>query len=108
MALGFGGCLARGVTSQHGVHIQAVDDHETIPLSVVCVLSKAWAAQVGPREVGVNAISPGPTRTEGTEGMGEALDRLASLAPPAVRPPRGDRLGNRLEPTRPSTPMTRA
>ncbi len=85
MALGFGGCLARGVTSQHGVHIQAVDDHETIPLSVVCVLSKAWAAQVGPREVGVNAISPGPTRTEGTEGMGEALDRLASLAP-AGRP----------------------
>src|ERR687891_708924 len=33
----------------------------------------------------VNAISPGPTRTEGSAGMGEALDQLASLAP-AGRP----------------------
>jgi NAD(P)-dependent dehydrogenase (short-subunit alcohol dehydrogenase family) len=35
--------------------------------------------------VRVNAISPGPTRTEGTAGMGAALDQLASLAP-AGRP----------------------
>ncbi|HET9967453.1 MAG TPA: SDR family oxidoreductase [Streptosporangiaceae bacterium] len=35
--------------------------------------------------VRVNAVSPGPTRTEGTEVMGDQLDQLAALAP-AGRP----------------------
>jgi len=45
------------------------------------LLTKSWAAEFGASGVRVNAVSPGPTRTEGMVVFGEGLDQLASLAP---------------------------
>ncbi|HET6738937.1 MAG TPA: SDR family oxidoreductase, partial [Kribbella sp.] len=44
-------------------------------------LTRSWAAEFGAAGVRVNAVSPGPTRTEGPAVMGENLDNLANTTP---------------------------
>jgi NAD(P)-dependent dehydrogenase (short-subunit alcohol dehydrogenase family) len=53
--------------------------------AAINLLAKTWAAECGPRGVRVNAVSPGPTLTEGTQAMGEGLEQLAAQGP-AGRP----------------------
>lgn len=73
---------ADDIDSAYAVNVRA-------PFILVAELAPAMAARgqgaIGPSGVRVNAVSPGPTRTEGTHRFGDNLDRLASLAP-AGRP----------------------
>ncbi|MFG1707996.1 SDR family NAD(P)-dependent oxidoreductase [Nonomuraea sp. M3C6] len=63
--------------------------------AALVLMTKSWAAEYGPYGVRVNVVSPGPTRTEGTSGMGDDLDQLAAQAP-AGRPATAEEIADAI------------
>jgi NAD(P)-dependent dehydrogenase (short-subunit alcohol dehydrogenase family) len=63
--------------------------------AAINLLTKAWTAEYGPKGVRVNAVSPGPTRTEGTAALDDALQQIAAQAP-AGRPAKPEEIAEAI------------
>src|SRR6201988_4005068 len=63
--------------------------------AAINLLTKTWTAEYGPSGVRVNTVNPGPTRTEGTDAMGEGLQQLAAQGP-AGRPATADEIAEAI------------
>jgi NAD(P)-dependent dehydrogenase (short-subunit alcohol dehydrogenase family) len=63
--------------------------------AAINLLTKAWTAEYGRSGVRINAVSPGPNRTEGTNSMDDGLDQLAAEAP-AGRPATADEIAEAI------------
>src|SRR5271169_6198262 len=63
--------------------------------AAINLLTKTWTAEYGRSGIRINAVSPGPTGTEGTDSMGEGLDQLAAEAP-AGRPVTADEIAEAI------------
>ena len=84
--------LAPGMVERGGgaiVNVSSAAGQRALPVAGVYSASKAaldqltrsWAAEFGPSGVRVNAVSPGPVRTEGTVDFKELHDELAKISP---------------------------
>jgi len=49
--------------------------------AALVALTRTWATEFGPSGVRVNAVSPGPVRTEGTVGLEDAVEQLSATIP---------------------------
>jgi NAD(P)-dependent dehydrogenase (short-subunit alcohol dehydrogenase family) len=63
--------------------------------AAINLLTNTWTAEYGPSGVRVNTVTPGPTRTEGTEKMAEGLEQLAAQGP-ARRPATADEIAEAI------------
>lgn len=81
------GMIARGsgsiinVGSMNGTRALPVGSLYASTKATLELLTKAWAAEFGPKGIRVNAVAPGVTRTEGTAAVLEFAEQFMASTP---------------------------